>query len=422
MSKNGSYKEEDWLKRRENPATQWNDFARDRARIIHSAPFRRLQGKTQVLGVGESDFYRTRLTHSLEVAQIGGGISEHLKSKYKNNVNIQNIIPNIYLIEAICLAHDIGHPPYGHQGERSLYNALTDKGGFEGNGQTLRICTKLGDASEHSGLNLTRRTLLGLLKYPGTYSKLKGGNNKKPPKCILDTEEKDLEWILKPFSETDRNLFLEITKPNTDTHGSTLHKSFDCSIMELADDIAYAVHDLEDAIALNFINKHQWIESIETSDFEDKEYYNKITEQLFDDDHVKRKLAISNLVHRFIDDIELTTNDSFQHILLKTQAIAKPEIKQEIQRLKDITYESVINKYEIQTLEYRGKMIVNNLYKAIFSDYEILLPRKYKEKQLENLTIERLICDYISGMTDQYAAKLHDRLFTTNVSSIFTKL
>ena len=144
-----------------NAATPDSDAQRDRARIIHSSAFRRLQSKTQVLGVGDNDFYRTRLTHSMEVAQIGSGICEHLKQTYANNGAISQQIPSFFQIEATCLAHDLGHPPFGHGGEVALNYHMLGHGGFEGNGQTLRILSKLGEYSEQHGLDLTRRTLLG---------------------------------------------------------------------------------------------------------------------------------------------------------------------------------------------------------------------------------------------------------------------
>ena len=162
-------KEQLWSERQGNntrrPDEIRSEYERDLSRLIHSSAFRRLQSKTQVLGLGESDFYRTRLTHSMEVAQIGRGIVQYINeserfSKYKE------YLPNMSLITAICLAHDIGHPPFGHGGEVALNYCMREYGGFEGNGQTLRILGKLDKYTEKHGLNPTRRMLLGVLKYP----------------------------------------------------------------------------------------------------------------------------------------------------------------------------------------------------------------------------------------------------------------
>ena len=147
-----------------------SEYDRDEARVIHSAAFRRLQSKTQVLGLGESDFYRTRLTHSMEVAQIGRGLVQYLKENGDRETKIH--LPCTSLISAICLAHDIGHPPFGHGGEVALNYCMRDYGGFEGNGQTLRILSKLEKYTDGFGINPTRRMLLGVLKYPVSYSRL----------------------------------------------------------------------------------------------------------------------------------------------------------------------------------------------------------------------------------------------------------
>lgn len=147
-----------------------SEWERDYARLVHSSAFRRLQSKTQVLGLGESDFYRTRLTHSMEVAQIGTGIVHWLKEKHKDDTEISTALPCSALMNTICLAHDIGHPPFGHGGEVALNICMRDYGGFEGNGQTLRILSKLDKYTEKNGMNPTRRTLLGVLKYPASYN------------------------------------------------------------------------------------------------------------------------------------------------------------------------------------------------------------------------------------------------------------
>jgi dGTPase len=152
------------------PKDHRSPWQRDRARVLHSAAFRRLQSKTQILGIGQNDFYRTRLTHSLEAAQIGTGLVNQLR--LNSSPELRALLPDDSLMEALCLAHDLGHPPFGHGGETALNFKMLGAGGFEGNGQTLRIVAKLEPYTEHHGMDLTRRTLLGLLKYPSTISRL----------------------------------------------------------------------------------------------------------------------------------------------------------------------------------------------------------------------------------------------------------
>ncbi|MGB0867292.1 MAG: dGTP triphosphohydrolase, partial [Granulosicoccaceae bacterium] len=182
-----------------NAGSQESQFQRDRARIVHSAAFRALQSKTQVLGLGENDFYRTRLTHSLEVAQVGSGIVEQLRNNADKQVH--QWLPTVPLMDAICLAHDLGHPPFGHGGEVSLNAAMLPYGGFEGNGQTLRILSKLGEFSANCGIDVTRRTMLGVIKYPVPYSHVVNYSEElteprplnlqhwHPPKCVYDDEQ-----------------------------------------------------------------------------------------------------------------------------------------------------------------------------------------------------------------------------------------
>ena len=205
----------------------------------------------------------------MEVAQIASGILQQFKA---HNSSHQKILPETSLIQAIGFAHDLGHPPFGHGGEIALNYCMRDHGGFEGNGQTLRILSTLETFSARHGADLTRRTLLGILKYPVAYSviqnknlwpclderltsiKIIDKNNSKPPKCFLDSEQDVVNWILEKLSKNDQKRFQEIRKSSNDNHEAT-HKSFDCSIMDVADDIAYGVHDLEDAIALELISE-----------------------------------------------------------------------------------------------------------------------------------------------------------------------
>lgn len=430
-------------------------YSQDRARIIHSASFRRLQAKTQVLGLGDSDFYRTRLTHSMEVAQIGSGICEGLKNKYSNSP-YEPYIPNLHLIESICLAHDLGHPPFGHGGEIALNYCMRETGGFEGNGQTLRIVTKLGEFHDNYGLNLTRRTLLGLIKYPSVYNKVFNDDfNKvlpsdninldafKPPKCIHSEESEILEWILDPFSDHDKlnfqqidfcetQLAVDLSNKKEIKHHKTKFKSFDTSIMELADDIAYGIHDLEDAIALNLVTKDLWLEKIysllkETIGEDELNILNvnsidDFTSMLFKSGKNPRKHAISKLVRLMVTNVFITQNTMFEHELLSFQAMLPENIKELLSGLKKFVYETVIQAPEVQLLEYKGQIIVLKLFETLKSNPSRLLPKNiYELYKSENFS-DRIICDYISGMTDTYATKMYQKLFIPSIGSIFDKL
>ena len=213
---------EDRLTAEEAKADEFRSaFDIDYGRVIHSASFRRLQNKTQILNIGDSDFYRTRLTHSLEVSQIGTGILRQLHGRFPDHEASQ-YLPSDALMQTICLVHDLGHPPFGHGGELALNYCMRDDGGFEGNGHSLRLLTKLEAGAKANGANLSRRSLLGILKYPVKYrdvynaelypvadegisgQQLLNRTNCKPPKCYMDSEADVVSWILSAFSESDR--------------------------------------------------------------------------------------------------------------------------------------------------------------------------------------------------------------------------
>ena len=204
-------------------------------------------------------------------------------------------LPGTSMIQAIGLSHDLGHPPFGHGGEIALNYCMRKHGGFEGNGQTLRILSKLEKFSESCGTNLSRRTLLHILKYPVPFSvafnpalsprldekttaiSIIDRECSKPPKCYMDSEQSVVDWVLKPLEDKERIQFCSLNT-QTNKHHKPLHKSFDCSIMDVADDIAFGVHDLEDLLALRLIEKddfRDFITEVKCSTFLEsiKEYY-----------------------------------------------------------------------------------------------------------------------------------------------------
>ena len=400
----------------------------DRSRIIHAAAFRRLQAKTQIMGIGLNDFYRTRLTHSLEVSQIGTGILRHLKTQHSDFIHF----PSTGLLETLCLAHDIGHPPFGHGGEIALNYMMRNHGGFEGNAQTLRIVAKLEPYSNGYGMNLTRRTLLGFIKYPAFINELWHtipdthnsrafikADDWRPAKGLYQDDAHIFNWIVEPLSQNDRTLLN--THATIDKHrAKTLYKSLDSAIMEHADDIAYAVHDLEDAIATRVLTLDDWqthaLPHLQALNFEWlNTLLETLTSRLFSKNDFERKDAIGELVNTFIIHIHLDIqNEAFECPILKYTAKLHPEYENVLHILKHFVFQRLIRDPEMQQIEFKGQNLLIELFTAFASDPLRLLPEttqaQYIEAQKHNQGM-RIICDYLSGMSDEYAYKTYQRLF-----------
>ena len=421
-----------YLENKQRPDDMRSPYQKDRSRIIHAAAFRRLQAKTQIMGIGVNDFYRTRLTHSLEVAQIASGILGQLRAVEKDQ-NVLGALPCRSLVETLSLAHDIGHPPFGHGGETALNYMMRDHGGFEGNAQTLRIVARLEPYSKGYGMNLTRRTLLGFIKYPQLIEKLwqipKADNNELfinstrwLPAKGLYLEEKDvLDWTLEPLNDSDQKQFTRFSQQQGGRF-KTLFKSLDCAIMELADDIAYAVHDLEDAIATGMVSQHQWRNFVEQhlTQLENgwlKRELPRISEQLFSLEEADLKDVIGELVNLFITKTKLVALNEFESPLLDYRVELNDELAYLLDGLKKFVYRNVIRHPEMQQIEFKGQKIISDIFAAFESDPLRLLPLTrqgvYQKARENGETGYRQLCDYISSMTDEYAIKVHGRLFTT---------
>jgi dGTPase len=464
----------DWTQRRnpDKPKDHRTAYERDYARVVHSASFRRLQAKTQVVGVGDSDFYRTRLTHSMEVSQIGVSITKKLYRAEKAYSDVRKLLSPPMLMATICLAHDLGHPPFGHGGEVALNRCMLPYGGFEGNGQTLRIVTRLEPYQDHPGMNLTRRAVLGLIKYPAPYRdvvdwSVYGGTPKhaapetkgqryqtetptasmfiagdfKPPKCYLNDEHDEIVmgWVAHGLADWPEFSRVE---PQSKKHGKTPYKSLDTSIMELADDIAYGIHDLEDAIGLKIITEpsfRDWFEKVDAGktlprkdglrvylDRIHKGDFDSFVMALFRSDTHGRKTEIGRLVGHFLERAEIREqHTSFSEPLFRFQAVFNPDDVAPLTLLKRVVVDLMIKTPQVQQLEFKGQKIVTELFQAFATDPERLLDPRDFRKTIQGggvTSTPRVICDYIAGMTDDYARRRYQQLFEPRSGSVFDRL
>jgi len=416
-------------------------YQRDRARIIHSAAFRRLQSKTQILAIRQNDYSRTRLTHSLEVAQIGNGLVHQLKHSSPADAPFQAWLADTALIETVCLSHDIGHPPFGHGGEVALNYMMNFYGGFEGNAQSLRILGKRGSYSPTYGMDVTRRTLLGILKYPVLHNDVVGNYPEKPnrfrqfkatnwapPKCVYQEEKELLDWVLAPFSQADKDTFQSTTRTTPNSHAKSSHSSFDAGIMDLADDIAYGVHDLEDAIVLGMVTKDMWLQHLKPklADLDSlflAKHLKTLETQLFSRQSHLRKEAIGSLVSWFITSCQVIENTNFEHPLLRYQ-VALPEAQHRALSLfKEFEMQHIILRPEIQMLVYKGQQMLLEMFEALVADPSRLLPSEIANEWQKNINEGhdglRIICDYMASMTDDYASRMYNKLFVPSSGSVF---
>ena len=399
-----------WVDRRSRNQGHWDDsrsaYGVDASRVVHSGSFRRLQGKTQILSINDGDFHRTRLTHSLEAAQIAEGIAERLADQVFP-ADLSEALPPLALVRAIALAHDLGHPPYGHSGEVALNYCMRDHGGFEGNGQTLRILSKLESFSSEFGADLTRRSLLGILKYPVSYSTVVGvrpaklmesgsinivdAQRSKPPKCYHDEERSTVEWMLADFSTSDRAQFESFT-PIEGGHSMPIHKTLDCSVMELADDISYGIHDLEDGVALRLLSPQhvssaltdvsyapfaQWLQRLlKLPDLAPNRA--AFADALFSTDRDRKKL-IGLLVHYLVGNVIVNEYHQSQSPLLRYRADLAEDARRLLREFQRLVLTNIIDSPSIKQLEFKGQRMVSAVFDA-FSACPALLPNPVRVK------------------------------------------
>lgn len=390
------------------------EYHRDFTRIMYSSSFRRLQGKMQLLGINADSFFRNRLTHSLEVAQIARSIANIDKVVQKQPIESNNI----FVVEAGALAHDIGNPPFGHAGEKVLDEIYSDIGGFEGNAQTLRILTSLERKSpEYPGLNLTYRTLLSVVKY---FKRRKDGSDSSiNAKFIYDDDYNMLKAFL-------------------DESGIKV-RTLDVQIVDLADEIAYAAHDLEDCLRAKAFTMDEILHEYMRT-YGDTESYQKLIDIIKKArEHagycsVKNSAAEFNrlfeqeisslIINTLINDIDFVNiEDIDDNFKIKTgtqntQELGFKNYSELADGLKNIIFKCVNQTNDVYYYEQCGNALLHYLSK-LYQAHTSLLPPEYRAKERirqyglkdcdDSLLQKRLICDYIAGMMDGYAISTYEK-------------
>lgn len=355
-------------------------FQRDRDRVLHSVAFRRLKHKTQVFISHEGDHYRTRLTHSIEVAQISRSIARTLQLDED-------------LAECVALAHDLGHPPFGHTGEDALKEKMAAFDGFDHNAQTLRLLTKLERRhAAFDGLNLTWETLEGAVKHNGPLTGPLASRTEPLPAAI---------------AEFARTWDLELDG----------FPSLEAQVAAVADDIAYNNHDIDDGLRAGLFS------------FEDARALPLIGPSIRGVEgrhpYAPRDIviaeAVSDLIGVMITDVVANAQARLRRIGAETDRDVRsadsaavdfsPAMKLELGGLRRFLHENMYRHYKVNRARSQAKRVVRDLFDVFFGEPETLPPEWRSRGEGGPERLARAVCDYIAGMTDRYALREHQRLF-----------
>jgi dGTPase len=336
-------------------------FQRDRDRIIHTTAFRRLEYKTQVFVNFEGDYYRTRLTHTLEVAQIGRTVARTLGA-------------NEDLVEAICLAHDLGHPPFGHSGEVALHTLMEAHGGFDHNKQSLRILTELEKRfPDFPGLNLTWETREGIVKHETEYD-------------VSDASKFDPE----------------------------LRGHLEAQICNVADELAYTAHDLDDGLRSGLISTdilagyRLWEHAKASIGWQDGPLQDLDRHRL-----IRRLigLEVTDLVTATSARIDASGAQASVNLQKLDHNVIgwSGEFKAMNRELKDLLFRHMYRHYRVVRMATKAENVLSDLFNAYIAEPLILPPSA--QRRIEEVGLQRAVCDYIAGMTDRFAIDEHAKLF-----------
>ncbi|MBI2812928.1 MAG: dNTP triphosphohydrolase [Opitutae bacterium] len=392
-------------------------FQIDRDRIIHAHAFRKLQSKTQVFLSGEYDFYRTRLTHSMEVAQIGRSICAWLISR--GDPLAAGFYIDSDLVEACSLAHDMGHPPFGHSGERTLQELMKRRGGFEGNAQTLHLLceTIYQNESGVKGMQPTRALLDGVLKYKKLYTEFA-----TPPlnHFIYDGQAPVRDWV-----------FGGAKIPGNLMRGDALNdfKSVECQIMDWADDAAYSLNDIVDGVRAGFLTVERverWADG-ETVGAAEQRHLDTLFDALRRD---RLENTFSKKIGAFIQACRLRPRDNFmaeKTNRYKYDLIVEETALNEAAFFKKMANDIIFESPQLEQLEYKARVVIHALYNAIWENYAErnervirILPANVSRLIEAEKTQDgkaRRICDFLAGQTDGMVVRTYRRLFDPEFGS-----
>lgn len=363
-----------------------SEFQRDRDRIIHSTAFRRLQHKTQVFLHHEGQHYRTRLTHTLEVSQMARSIARALRLDED-------------LAEAVALAHDLGHPPFGHAGERVLNEKMAPFGGFDHNMQAIRVVTRLENRyAEHDGINLSWETLEGILKHNGPLTDITGAPAGRYAKEGLPAGYDDIP--------APSNLLL------------STYASLEAQVAAIADDVAYNAHDIDDALRARLLQLDDLVDvplvgslvrdvlkrwpKVETGR-QAHEVQRRLITLMIEDVIQASAAAIQRAGVRSADDVRRAGT---------TLILFSPEVAKGEQALKRFLFENVYRSEQVMAPVRRSQRVVAELFDHYVGALD--LPGRWGSRAKSAPSAAeraRIICDFIAGMTDPYALDQHARLF-----------
>ena len=403
------------MKKREHGGagySQRDDYHRDYSRILYSSSFRRLQGKMQILGIESTAFFRNRLTHSLEVAQIAHSIAVNV-GKMCSTDTLKIYSDDLYVIDAAALAHDIGHPAFGHKGERVLDDIAKRIGKrFEGNAQNFRVLRTLEKKEPKIlGLNLTNRTLIAINKY-----------------IVRENGEKE-----KFMYEGDYDYLDGVRQ----AAGLQNRRSLDVQIIELADDIAYSVHDLEDGLAFRYFSIDELLYMIKLQDENCYQQFNRLVIQarnyasgaesfktIQEYSQVFRKRLTTRLTDLFINDVTLALVEDHDADVHGTDhgqyELQLNKYKMLCKLLSKIIFKCVTRDSNISLYEKKGEIVLKSLY-GVFANEKVnekgrLLPPDYRPR--DGYSLEMGSIDYLAGMMDTFAISQFEELCGMDFTAI----